>query len=184
MKSFEGEFLFVSYQHNIEDDHYLFKDICISERQSVPKNKFSSTLQEFSGDDLNFSKNGLYGKSKTNNKKELKYIIDCKFMNGSVVKEENVINIIADNSLIYIIEKFSDENSERRRLNNRRRLLEEIWKTCYDDVRDKIWLQCCKEVEKADGIVAKDKKRKLMEENNKLDSDTEKINKIKQIIDK
>ncbi|PKY46183.1 hypothetical protein RhiirA4_543144 [Rhizophagus irregularis] len=76
------------------------------------------------------------------------------------VKEENVINIIADNSLIYIIEKFSDENGERRRLNRQevreltrgifndniyeianfkeeRRLLEEIWKTCYDDVRDK-----------------------------------------------
>lgn len=45
-------------------------------------------------------------------------------------------------------------------------------------------MQRCKEVGKADGIVAKDKKRKLMEENNKLDSDTEKINKIKQIIEK
>ncbi|CAG8594327.1 hypothetical protein GLOIN_2v1771446 [Rhizophagus irregularis DAOM 181602=DAOM 197198] len=79
---------------------------------------------------------------------------------------------------------FNDNIYEIANFKEERRLLEEIWKTCYDDVRDKIWLQRCKEVGKADGIVAKDKKRKLMEENNKLDSDTEKINKIKQIIEK
>ncbi|PKC63063.1 hypothetical protein RhiirA1_464290 [Rhizophagus irregularis] len=103
--------------------------------------------------------------------------------------EDYYIKLSLDNNLQQEVRKltrgiFNDNIYEIANFKEERRLLEEIWKTCYDDVRDKIWLQRCKEVGKADGIVAKDKKRKLMEENNKLDSDTEKINKIKQIIEK